>query len=147
MTPDRPPTAWAKLTPELLVSDLAVSLAFYVDVLGFSICYGRPEEGFAYLEKEGAQLMLEAIDPDARQWTIASLERPFGRGMNLQIEVAAVEDLHAELERRGISLFLALEDKWYRVGPLLSGNRQLIVADPDGYLLRFFSHLGERPAG
>jgi len=26
-----------------------------------------------------------------------------------------------------------------------AGNRQFIVADPDGYLLRFFSDVGRRP--
>lgn len=26
-----------------------------------------------------------------------------------------------------------------------NGNRQFVVADPDGYLLRFFSDLGQRP--
>jgi catechol 2,3-dioxygenase-like lactoylglutathione lyase family enzyme len=56
----RPPrTGWAKLTPELIVSDIAVSLAFWCDRLGFAIAYQRPEQGFAYLERpEGAQIML-----------------------------------------------------------------------------------------
>jgi hypothetical protein len=27
-----------------------------------------------------------------------------------------------------------------------AGNRQCVVADPDGYLLRFYTSLGSRPA-
>ena len=34
--------------------------------------------------------MLEQADPDAGQWLTAPLSQPFGRGINLQIEVVAV---------------------------------------------------------
>jgi hypothetical protein len=54
-----PKTGWAKLVTELLVSDIAASLAFWRDRLGFEIAYQRPERAFAYLERpEGAQIML-----------------------------------------------------------------------------------------
>ena len=45
----------AALVPELDVADLEVSLDFYLAVLGFSVRYRRPEEAFAYLEREGAR--------------------------------------------------------------------------------------------
>ncbi len=35
----------ARLVPELIVTDIERSLAFYVGVLGFSVLYERPEEG------------------------------------------------------------------------------------------------------
>jgi catechol 2,3-dioxygenase-like lactoylglutathione lyase family enzyme len=38
------------LVPELVVSDLTISLSFYVGVIGFRIAYERPERRFAYLE-------------------------------------------------------------------------------------------------
>ena len=54
-----PMTGWAKLVPELLVSDIAASTAFWCDRLGFAIAYQRPEQLFVYFERpEGAQLML-----------------------------------------------------------------------------------------
>ena len=37
------------LTPELLVSDLPGSLAFYLQTLGFRLLFERPEAGFAGL--------------------------------------------------------------------------------------------------
>jgi catechol 2,3-dioxygenase-like lactoylglutathione lyase family enzyme len=37
------------LAPELSVSDIAASHRFYCDVLGFTVRYERPEEGFVYL--------------------------------------------------------------------------------------------------
>jgi extradiol dioxygenase family protein len=57
-----------KLTPELLVTNIDVSLRFWCDLLGFSVAYGRPEEGFAYLDLNGAQVMLEQRNDTEQQW-------------------------------------------------------------------------------
>jgi hypothetical protein len=49
----------ARLVPELKVNDLETSLRYWRDLVGFSIRYSRPKEGFAYLDLDGAQLMLD----------------------------------------------------------------------------------------
>lgn len=134
----------AKLIPELICSNIDASLRFYTEVLGFSILYARPEERFAFLEREGAQLMIE--QPAGRAFLAGGLTRPFGRGINLQIEVSDVLALVRDVESAGAPIFLPLEDRWYRRDQILLGNRQFIVQDPDGYLLRFFQDLGHRPA-
>ena len=102
----------------------------------------RPEEKFLYLGREGAELMLE--QPTGRHFLAGKLEHPYGRGMNLQIQVSAVDALHNGVIRANAPIYLPMEEKWYRTGDHLSGNRQFIVADPDGYLLRFFEDLGSR---
>ncbi|TFF37585.1 VOC family protein [Pseudomonas sp. RIT623] len=132
------------LVPELLVTDLATSVAFWVDLLGFTIAYRRPEQHFVFLEREGAQVMLEQFDADDH-WLTAALVKPLGRGINLQIEVTAVAPLLARLEQRRWPLFQACEDAWYRADDIEVGLRQFLVQDPDGYLLRFGERLGERP--
>jgi catechol 2,3-dioxygenase-like lactoylglutathione lyase family enzyme len=133
------------LTPELYCTDIKISLAFYTDILGFSIQYRRPEEGFAMLERQGSRIMLDQIVPgDSRSWIAAPLERPFGRGINLQMETTAVDELYTRVQKAGATIFLPLEAKWYRADDMELGNRQFIVQDPDGYLLRFFQDLGER---
>jgi lactoylglutathione lyase len=43
-------------------------------------------------------------------------------------------------------ILLPLEERWYRRGDVLLGQRQFVVQDPDGYLLRFCQDLGSRPA-
>ena len=45
-----------------------------------------------------------------------------------------------------IPLFLDLEEKWYRTGDGETGVLQFVVADPDGYLLRFYEPLPPREA-
>jgi catechol 2,3-dioxygenase-like lactoylglutathione lyase family enzyme len=137
---------YTSLTPELLCTDIKVSLAFYISVLGFNIQYQREEEGFAMLERQGSRIMLDEIVPGSkRSWISAPLEEPFGRGINLQIETTAVDDLYARVLKAGAIIFLPMEEKWYRTDDVEVGNRQFIVQDPDGYLLRFFQDLGDRP--
>jgi catechol 2,3-dioxygenase-like lactoylglutathione lyase family enzyme len=134
----------APLVPELICSDIERSLHFYVSMLGFTVLYARPEERFAYLEREGAQLMIE--QPTGRAFLAGDLAHPFGRGINLQIRVSDVDALHARVYAAGLPLYLPLEEIWYRRDQVRLGNRQFIVQDPDGYLLRLYSDLGSRPA-
>jgi catechol 2,3-dioxygenase-like lactoylglutathione lyase family enzyme len=134
---------YPKLVPELSCSDIERSLKFYIGVLGFEVLYARPEERFAYVQREGAELMLDQVGESS--WTTAELAHPYGRGMNLQIEVTDVDALYATVQLAGSPIYLPIEEKWYRREETLVGNRQFIVQDPDGYLLRFAEDLGERP--
>ena len=133
----------AKLVPELLVSDHAASRDFYVRIIGFEVCFERPAEKFSYLDLGGAQLMIEE---ETDFWATAPREQPYGRGMSLQIEVDALDPILARLAADGIVLFRPVEDAWYRAGEEYNGNRQFLVQDPDGYLLRIFEDLGEQAA-
>jgi catechol 2,3-dioxygenase-like lactoylglutathione lyase family enzyme len=130
------------LVPELLCRDVAASLAFYCDVLGFVRLYGRADPPFAYLEREGSQIMLDQTEPDG--WLTAPLEPPFGRGINLQIEANELTSLLDALAAIGHPLFREPEEVWYAGADRSYGQRQFLVQDPDGYLLRFCQDLGER---
>jgi catechol 2,3-dioxygenase-like lactoylglutathione lyase family enzyme len=134
----------APLVPELDVTDLERSLDVYLNVLGFRCHIRRPEEKFAYLIREDAHLMLEEAGGPGRRFDTAPLEYPFGRGMNLQIEVSNVDALYTNVQQSGLTVRIPIEERWYRHDEIELGNRQFVVADPDGYLLRFFSSLGSR---
>lgn len=133
------------IVPELSIADLATSLDFYVRVLGFDVSFRREEEGFAYLALGGAELMLDQIDL-GRTWRTAPFERPLGRGVNFYIEVERIEPILTRIRAEGISLYLDVEEKWYRAEEVEYCSRQFLVQDPDGYLLRFAEEAGERPA-
>lgn len=137
---------FSALVPELLVSDLPASLAFWCDVIGFAVCYDRPEAHFAYLALGSAQLMLEQRSPTGDDWVAGPLEAPYGRGINLQIRVPSLDSVIARCQDQGIAFFLPPEARWYRCGAEEVGQRQCIVADPDGYLVRCIQPLGQRPA-
>lgn len=134
------------LVPELLVSDLDASLAFWVDRCGFTVSYDRPEERFAYIVLGSAHLMLEQAGV-GRNWVTGPLEPPFGRGINFQIGVPDSDAIVSALRAAGVPLFMEPETKWYRVdGAEEAGVRQFLVTDPDGYLIRFQSSVGRRLA-
>ncbi|MBB2497507.1 VOC family protein [Pseudomonas sp. UL070] len=130
------------LTPELNVRCIKKSLSFYTELLGFSICFERPEDGFATIELDGAVLMLEQIEELAPQndpWIPAELEYPFGRGINFQITVKNLDGIYRCLTDNSYPIQLPLEQKSYRVGGQFVSVRQFMIIDPDGYLLRLNS--------
>lgn len=131
------------IIPELACRDYQKSYAFYTDVLGFNTLYTREDEGFAMIEHNGSQIMIDEIG-QSRTWETGALEYPLGRGINFQIQVESVEPLYQSMKDKGYSIFLELEEKWYRIDNNETGNKQFCVLDPDGYLLRFFEDLGER---
>jgi catechol 2,3-dioxygenase-like lactoylglutathione lyase family enzyme len=133
------------MVPELDVTDVAASTAFYA-LLGFAPCSARPDEGFAYLVRDGAHLMLQTADGPGRRFRTAPLVRPFGRGVNHQLEVEDVRAVHRAVRAAGHPLVVDLEERWYRAGDHEAGNLQFVVEDPDGHLWRPFEDLGTRPA-
>ena len=135
----------AGLAAEFYVSELTCSLRFYVDLLGFVVAYERPEERFAAISLGAARIMLEQLrattsaSPEqiARgEWRPAALERPFGRGVNLEVPCADVAAVAQRLAAAGWPALVDLHEKSYRAGDRSVRVRQLVVADPDGYLIR-----------
>jgi catechol 2,3-dioxygenase-like lactoylglutathione lyase family enzyme len=129
----------ARLVPELNVSDFERSLAFYTELVGFSVLYARPEEAFAYLSLGGAELMIQR---DEGMWSTGPLEYPYGRGLNFEIHVEDVDALQQRFIDRGYPIFVPMEERWYRRDAVYVGQKQFLVQDPDGYLLRFGEDLG-----
>jgi catechol 2,3-dioxygenase-like lactoylglutathione lyase family enzyme len=145
------------LVPELDVTAITTSLRFYVEVLGFRILFERPAERFAYLERDGVELMIEEAAGPGRRFRTGPLELPFGRGVNFQLRVEDVDAVHVRAVEAGADIVVPIEERWYRVdvaetggrwhvkGPTEAGNRQFVLADPDGYLWRPYRDLGMRP--
>ena len=132
---DHPPAGgFARLVPELTVLDLATSLRFWCNLLGFEIAYQRPENGFVYLERDGAQVMLEL---SRGTWETGPLARPLGRGINLMIYVKQLDPLLDALAGAEWPLFKSPKGSRYRMGEREIVQREFLVQDPDGYLLRF----------
>ena len=123
-----------KLIPELSVTDINKTREFYVDILGFKICYERPEDKFIFVEKDGNQIMLEQINGN---WNVGKMEYPFGRGINFEMTISDVDAVYERIEKAGMKLFRKMEVKDYECGDEIVHQKQFLVQDPDGYLLRF----------
>jgi len=144
------------LVPEIGVLDYKKSIWFYTEVLSFKIKYDRPEKGFAFLALGGSQLMIEqvsattpATDQEFREgnWRTGQLEYPFGRGVSLSLNVDNLDPILENLSHAKHPLKMEPKEAWYRRGDVLVGERQILVMDPDGYLLRFQQSLGFKVIG
>lgn len=131
-----------KTIPELSVTNLENSLNFY-KALGFRIEYERPENKFSFLSLGAIQFMLQELD-DNNKWDVAPLTYPFGNGINFQLEVENVDKIYNSLKENNYKIAFEIEENWYRQDNKLLGNKEFLVQDPDGYLLRFSEDLGEK---
>ena len=131
-----------KIIPELSVKNLNNSLRFY-KTIGFKIEYERPEDKFIFLSMDEIQFMIQEISENDK-WNIAPLSYPFGNGINFQLEVNDVELIYNNLLSNNYKIAFEIEENWYRQDNKLLGNKEFLVQDPDGYLLRFSEDLGER---
>ena len=131
-----------KIIPELSVTNLQNSLKFY-KVLGFKVEYERTENKFVFLSLGEIQFMLQEISEDDK-WDVAPLSYPFGNGINFQLEVDDIDKIYKSLVDNNYKIAYDIEENWYRQEDKLLGNREFLVQDPDGYLIRFSEDLGEK---
>jgi catechol 2,3-dioxygenase-like lactoylglutathione lyase family enzyme len=145
MSADRnapPKTGWANIVTELHVADLAVSLAFWLDIIGFDIAYRRDEEKFVYLKHpEGQQIML--CQRHGRFET-GPMQPPLGQGAMFQIYFRDIGAILAKLAGQKWPIYLGPREVWRVTGDRESGQREVFVQDPDGYLLMLAQSIGER---
>ena len=122
-----------KLIPELSVTNIDKSKEFYLTI-GFKIMYERKEDKFVFLELEGNQLMIEEINDN---WNTGKLEYPFGRGINISMTVSDIDNYYQELVNKNITFFKDIMTNEYDVNDKTYLDKEFLIQDPDGYLLRF----------
>jgi len=131
------------LKPELYVSNFQKSLNFYTNILDFKLEYQRSDPLFAFLSYQGSQIMIQQEDND-EEWHNGKPEYPYGRGINFQIETDNIKNIIDALNKNKYPLKREVKDRWYKVNNTLHGCREILVMDPDGYLLRFSQNIGKK---
>ena len=122
------------LVPELSVSDINKFKNFYIDILGFHLEYERVADKFAFLSYGEAQIMIEEING---HWNTGKLQYPLGRGVNFQIATDDLYKIINNLKQNNINLFRDVMESRYECGCEVVLEKEILVQDPDGYLLRF----------
>jgi catechol 2,3-dioxygenase-like lactoylglutathione lyase family enzyme len=120
-----------KLTPNLIVSDVERSVAFYRDVLGFTVAVTVPDASpyvFAVVQSGQVEVFLNAPGPAVEEYP-AFKDQPIGGTLTLFMEVVDVARAYAELKGR-VKVVMPIEHKWY-------GSTEFAFEDPDGYLITF----------
>ncbi len=128
---------WNQMIPEFDVFNLDETLHFYVDLIGFKVVYDRPEDKFAFLELEDVQFMVQEIDKENLKWDTGELKYPLGVGINFQIDVKNIDEIYNRLKEDNYKIFVEMEDHYYRKDDEMLGEREFLVQDPNGFVLRF----------
>jgi catechol 2,3-dioxygenase-like lactoylglutathione lyase family enzyme len=133
------------------VADVKRSIAFYRDKLGFRIRECWPDENrplFAGLLFDQQAVLFSQAMPAAevekmheknptagKFWSkqaAAFADGRHGAGVNTYLMVADIDAYAAQLKQRGVTPELPPTTQFY-------GLRDLVVVDPDGYLLTFYT--------
>lgn len=121
------------LIPELSVSNIEKSKKFYEN-LGFKIIYERIENKFCFMQIEDNQIMIEEKND---KWSVGKLEYPYGNGINISMTISDIENMYNELKRKQTDFFIDIKVSEYRVNGKIYQDKEFLIQDPDGYLLRF----------
>lgn len=125
------PHAINKLTPNLVVSDVARSLAFYRDLLGFEVMMNVPDAPpfvFAGLQAGSVEIFLNLAETVYEEYPTFK-NQPIGGTLTLFMEVTGIEAEYARLAPQ-VRVVMPLETKWY-------GMTEFAFLDPDGYVITF----------
>jgi catechol 2,3-dioxygenase-like lactoylglutathione lyase family enzyme len=130
MQPSGDRAALTSIAPFFIVRDVASTIAFYRERLGFEVRFIAPDSDpfFAIVERDGAQVFMKAILPEV-QPTPNPSRHPWAR-WDAFVHTPAPESLAAELTSRGTPFHQTLRDTE-------DGLRGFEVKDPDGYVLFF----------
>lgn len=121
------------LIPELSVTNIEKSKEFYLN-LGFKIMYERKEDKFCFLYLEDNQIMIEEIN---NNWNVGEMKYPFGNGINISMTVSDIDSFYENIISKKFVLFRKIKTSKYRVDDIIYKDKEFLLQDPDGYLLRF----------
>ena len=126
-----------KLTPNLLVSNVEQSLAFYEGVLGFTRGMTVPEQTpfvFASVTSGPIEIFFNDHAMVAKE-SPATAHLPIGGGNTMFIEIEKVDAFHDAIKDR-VKILMPIVTQWY-------GMREFAIADPDGYVITFAERVAE----
>ena len=136
-----PKGGWSSVVCELYVQNITISLEFWCDILGFEVAYQRPEERFAYLERnDGAQIMLYQ-PPECSSSEVKTDSSP---QVLIQIFVDSLLPVLTEIQKNRWPLLSEPQDVWRRWGDRMGGKREIRLSDPDGHNLLIAEDIGEK---
>jgi uncharacterized glyoxalase superfamily protein PhnB len=122
---------FSKLTPNLLVSNVERSLAFYIDVLGFTRGMTVPDASpfvFASVTSGPVEIFFNDAAGAIKEYPGFG-GKPIGATATMYIETDGVDAMHERIKDRA-KVVMPLVTQFY-------GVREFAIEDPDGYVITF----------
>jgi predicted enzyme related to lactoylglutathione lyase len=119
----------ARINVRYIVNDIDAAVAFYTEMLGFTVEM-QPAPGFAALSKDGVRLLLNQPGSGGAGQAVAGQQPQPGGWNRIQIEVENLTELAKKLKHAGCR---------FRGEIVLGrGGKQILVDDPSGNAVELF---------
>lgn len=123
---------FTNMTPNLMVKSVDKAIAFYKDVLGFSVVTSVPSKNnelqFAILSKDKLMLMVQERSNLIEEYPVLNTEQ-VQPSISLYVMVDNFDDLYDEIKDK-YPLNTDLHTSFY-------GAKEFAITDTDGYVLTF----------
>ncbi len=119
-----------KLTPNLVVKDVAAAVEFYRSVLGFQIAFTVPDNApyvFASVTNGAVEIFFNDQNMVREDYPSLAVD-PLGGTLTLFIEVDGIEEVLAAVQKAGAKITMPLKTQFYSM-------REFAFEDPEGWVL------------
>ncbi len=119
-----------KLTPNLVVRDVAGSMEFYRSVLGFQPAIKVPDEPpyvFGSVTSGSVEIFFNDRKAVAEDYPPLGA-RPAGGALTLFMEVEGIEEVLAAVQKSAAKIVMPLKQQFY-------GMREFAFEDPEGWIV------------
>lgn len=119
-----------KLTPNLVVRDVAASMEFYRATLGFQPAITVPEQPpyiFGSVTSGGVEIFFNDQKVVAEDYPALG-SRPIGGSLTLFLEMEGIEEALAAVKKSGAKITMPLKEQFY-------GMREFAFEDPEGWVV------------
>ena len=116
------------IAPFFIAKDVAASMSFYRDLLGFEVAFAEPRDNpfFGIVSRDGAMIMLKSVDAAP----VPNHTRDASARWDAYVSVEDPDALAEEFLSRGVRFSKPLKDTH-------DGLRGFELKDADGYVLFF----------
>jgi len=119
-----------KLTPNLVVRDVAASMQFYCSVLGFQPAMKVPEQApyvFGSVTNGSVEIFFNDQKAVAGEYPPLGA-KPIGGALTLFMEVEGIEEVLAAVQKSKAKIVMPLKQQFY-------GMREFAFEDPEGWIV------------
>ena len=119
-----------KLTPNLVVRDVAASMEFYRSVLGLQPAITVPDHPpyvFGSVTSGSVEIFFNDQETVVQDYPALGA-RSIGGSMTLFLEVEGIEEVLASVQKSGATITMPLKEQFY-------GMKEFAFEDPEGWLV------------